>query len=73
VGVARGYCGWYRHAHHCHDDGDAFAGVRVPFGLDFILRQAPIEFGFEIAPGLWLNTPFSATLIDANIFVRFLL
>ncbi len=73
VGVNRGYCGWIHGDRFCHRGDDAFGGVRVPFGLDFVFKSAPLELGLEIAPGIWVSRPVYVGLMDANLFVRFLL
>ncbi len=73
VGESRGRCGWVRDHHWCHGDDDLFAGVRVPFGLDFVFRTAPIELGLELAPGAWIAPDVHVGLIDASLFVRVLL
>jgi len=73
VGEARGRCGWIHDHHWCHDHGDAFAAVRVPFGLDFVFRTAPVELGLELAPGMWVAPDVDIGLIDAALFVRLLL
>lgn len=70
ISTGRGYCGWWRGGRYCHD-GDPFIGLRVPFGLDFLLSPAPLELGFEIAPGLWIGDPGVATMLDVLAFVRF--
>jgi len=63
-----GYCGFYGDR-FCGDR--AFVGVRVPFGLDFRARRAPVNFGLELAPGIWVGN-YVTGLFDAFLFVRFL-
>jgi len=73
VGIPRGWCGTaFRPDWGCRT-GDIYGGARVPFGLDARLSQAPITFGLEVAPGLWFGDGFVAGLLDAFLFVRFLL
>jgi hypothetical protein len=69
VGFASGFCGYY---------GDRFCqdrfvvGARVPFGLDARLRRAPVNFGLELAPGIWVGN-YVEGLFDVFLFVRFLI
>ncbi len=73
LGIARGWCGSsYDPGNACGGRG-AFVGVRVPFGLEARLSRAPVTFGLEIAPGIWLGQNFSESLLDVFLFVRFLL
>ena len=73
LGIARGWCGSsYNPGNSCGGRG-AFVGVRVPFGLEARLSRAPVTFGLEIAPGIWLGQNFSESLLDVFLFVRFLL
>lgn len=72
IGTGDGYCVWRRGHHFCGDDG-GFFGVRVPFGIDFILRQAPLELGLEIAPGVWAGHGHIHGMLDGLLFLRFLL
>ncbi|AKU91492.1 hypothetical protein [Vulgatibacter incomptus] len=73
LGVARGWCSWYddhhrRYRSFCNDGG--FLGVRVPVGLDFVLRRAPISLGIEIAPGIVVSPHDADALVDAFFFAR---
>lgn len=73
LGVTSVWCG---HAIGPNDkcgDGRVYAGARVPFGIDFRLARAPVEFGLEVAPGIWLAPSFVSGLLDALVFVRFVL
>jgi len=73
LGIARGWCGsTVSPGGDCRSRG-IFAGVRVPFGLEARLARAPVTFGLEIAPGLWVGQHFSDGLLDVFLFVRFLL
>jgi hypothetical protein len=73
LGVSRAWCGTAFHPkRQCHD-GSWFVGARVPFGLDARLVRAPVSFGIELAPGLWLGRDFVSGLLDVFLFVRILL
>ena len=73
IGVTSVWCGrTFAPTDKC-DDGRVFAGVRVPVGIDFRLRETPLEFGVEVAPGLWFAPSFFSGLLDAFVFVRFVL
>jgi hypothetical protein len=74
IGVARGWCGTtYRPRDECGGgDGELFGGARVPLGLDARLARLPINFGLEVAPGVWLGRDFATGLLDVFLFVRFL-
>jgi hypothetical protein len=45
-------------------------GVRVPFGIDFIFENAPLDFFFEIVPVVDL-IPEPEPLLNASIGARF--
>jgi len=64
------WCGW-RHD-FCHDD-DGYLGVRAAFGIDFVFRRAPVNFGLELAPAVVMDTHDADGMLDANVYVRFLL
>lgn|SRR5215469_8643344 len=68
VTFASGFCGYYGDKFCEHR---VFAGVRVPFGIDARLRKAPVDFGLEIAPGIWFGNYVEA-LFDAFLFVHFI-
>lgn len=75
LGVSRGWCGTAfrpRPKGGCRE-GALFVGARVPFGLDARVTRAPVTFGLELAPGLWLGRDFVSGLLDAFLFVRVLL
>ena len=73
IGIARGWCGRVFSPRDECGDGPLFVGARVPFGLDMRLRRAPVAFGLEIAPGIWLGRSFVSGLLDVFLFVRFVL
>jgi hypothetical protein len=70
VGVGTGFCSYYG-THLCEDK--PFVGVRVPFGLDFKLARDPVNFGLELAPGIWFGNGFVEGLFDVFLFVRYVL
>lgn len=62
--------------YHGHKDGevDVGFGVRVPFGVDFVLNAAPVNFFGEIAPGFTVVTHHGVDfLFDIAVGVRFIL
>lgn len=61
--IASGYYNWA-------GAGDAYLGVRVPFGVDFDLETAPFQFYLEFAPGL-LVIPGLYAGVDAAIGARY--
>jgi len=63
-----GFCGPYGDR-FC--DHKVFVGARVPFGIDARLRKAPVDFGLELAPGIWVGNYVEA-LLDVFLFVHFL-
>jgi len=68
VAFPSGFCGPYGDR-FCGEQ--VFGGVRVPFGLDFRLRRAPVNFGLELAPGIWFGS-YVTGLFDGFLFVRYL-
>ncbi len=68
VGVGTGFCDYYADR-LCQDK--PFAGVRVPFGLDFRLARDPLNFGLELAPGILFGN-YVSPLLDVFLFVRYL-
>lgn len=73
LGTARGWCGWYGRGRDRFCHGDPYIGMRVPVGLDFRLRQAPLSFGLEIAPGIAVSSHYAGGLVDAAFFARVVL
>jgi hypothetical protein len=63
-----GFCGYYGDR-FCNDR--VFAGARVPFGVDARLRKAPVDFGLEVAPGIWVGN-YVLGLFDAFLFFHYL-
>ncbi|MBS2023050.1 MAG: hypothetical protein JST92_11605 [Deltaproteobacteria bacterium] len=71
VGVLSGWCSFYGKFDGCSND--PYVGVRVPFEVEMWPARAPLNFGIEIAPGLAAAPNRFGGLVDANLFVRFLL
>ncbi len=74
VGSGRGWCGWYdggRRYAAC--GGDPYLGARLPVGIDLRLRQAPLSFGFEIAPAIAMGPHGAGGFLDALLFARVVL
>jgi len=55
---------------YCDDDNDVGLGVRIPVGLDLLLRKAPLEFFLEIVPGLRIF-PSTDGDIDGGLGARY--
>jgi hypothetical protein len=68
VAYASGFCGYYGN-NFCQDR--VFVGGRVPFGIDARLRRAPVDFGLELAPGIWVGNYVEA-LFDVFLFVHYI-
>lgn len=56
--------------HHNSCDSDLGVGVRIPIGLDLLLRKAPLEFFLEIVPGLRV-IPSTDGDVDAGLGARY--
>lgn len=67
LAIASGFCEFYGDR-FCQNR--VFVGARVPFGVDARLRKAPVDFGLELAPGIWVGS-YVAALFDAFLFVRY--
>lgn len=59
--------GYYRWSDRYYD---AVVGARVPFGIDFDLDRAPLQFYIEIAPQITVAPPFRVGF-DGAIGVRY--
>lgn len=59
--------GWYDRR---YDRSDLVVGARVPFGLDFDLERAPVQFYVELAPEITILPPLRIGW-DAGIGVRY--
>ncbi|MCA1828722.1 MAG: hypothetical protein ABR567_13775 [Myxococcales bacterium] len=53
--------------------GAAYVGGRMPFGAELLLREAPVTFGAEIAPGLAAGNFGAGFLLDFLLIARVLL
>jgi hypothetical protein len=71
IGVMRGPCGSWYFYNACN--GDGYIGGRVPFGAEILLKEAPVTFGLEIAPGLGFGPNVWGFIIDGLITLRFFL
>lgn len=69
VGVESGYCGV--HYLSCNT-GDAYVGGRVPVGVELLLKEAPLAFGLEVAPGFGFGAHEWGFLLDLLLNVRIL-
>ena len=49
---------------------DLHMGIRVPFGLDYMFSEAPVDIFLEVAPGLDL-LPATTFWMDGGIGVRY--
>ncbi len=49
---------------------DFIIGVRVPFGLDYMFDNAPVDIFLEVAPGLDL-TPATKGFVEGGIGIRY--
>ena len=52
--------------------GGVYAGARAPFGVELLLKPAPLALGLEVAPALAL-APEPHFLLDFLFAIRFLL
>jgi hypothetical protein len=54
-------------------NGDVYAGVRVPFGLELLFNRSPFTLGAEIAPGFAVAPGRAGFLLDFLLAGRVLL
>ena len=71
IGAFQGPCGPGFIANRCN--GDLYLGGRVPFGVELLLKEAPVTFGLELAPGIAFAAGRAGLLLDFLLAVRFLL
>lgn len=71
IGSFTGPCGPGFFDNRCN--GDTYLGARVPLGAEILLREAPVTFGVEIAPGIAFAPGRAGLLLDFLLAVRFLL
>ena len=72
VGFLTGPCHPYGSAWSGCDD-KPYVGVRVPLLIEGWPTEAPLNFGVELAPAFGLGPDGAGGLLDAFLFVRFLL
>jgi hypothetical protein len=53
-------------------NGDLYLGARVPLGVELLLREAPVTFGLELAPGIAFAPGRAGLLLDFLLAVRWL-
>ena len=71
VGDLQGPCGPGFLDNRCN--GDFYFGGRAPLGAEILLKEAPVSFGVEIAPGVGFAPGRAGLLIDFLLAVRYLL
>ena len=71
LGVFQGPCGPGFFDNRCN--GDVYFGGRVPFGAELLLKEVPLTFGLEVAPGLGFAPGRAGLLLDFLLAARFLL
>jgi hypothetical protein len=54
-------------------NGDVYLGGRVPLGVELLLKEAPLTFGIEIAPGIAFAPSRAGLTLDFDLAVRLLL
>ena len=70
VGVLQGPCGI---GYLACGNGAAYVGGRVPVGVELLLKEAPLTFGVEVAPGIAVGSGIWGVLVDFLFAVRILL
>ena len=70
IGTFQGACGPFLSG-SCN--GDVYVGGRVPMGAEMLLKEAPITFGVEVAPGLGFAPGRWGLLLDVMLQARILL
>jgi hypothetical protein len=53
--------------------GEGYVGGRMPFGAELILKEAPVTFGAEIAPGIAAGNFGAGFILDFLLIARVLL
>ena len=71
VGTFAGPCSPWFFTNRCN--GEAYFGGRVPFGAELIVKEAPVTFGLEVAPGLAFSLGHGEFLVDFLLAIRWLL
>ena len=72
VGTLQGPCAGYGYWRDTCN-GDLFAGVRMPVGLELVFKRVPISLGLEVAPGIAFAPGRAGFMLDASLLVRVLL
>lgn len=72
IGAFEGWCGPGFARYQC-GNGDFYFGGRVPLGVEVLLREAPVSFGLEVAPGIGIAPGFPWLLLDVAFAFRVLL
>ena len=70
VGALQGPCGPGFFPDRCN--GDAYAGGRVPVGVELLLREVPLALSLEVAPGLGFGPGRAGFLLDLDLGIRWL-
>ncbi len=70
IGTFQGACGPFLSG-GC--SGDTYFGGRVPVGAEILLKETPVTFGVELAPGFGIAPYRSGLLLDFMLQVRLLL
>jgi hypothetical protein len=70
IGDLQGPCGPGFLTDRCN--GDFYFGGRVPLGAEIRLKEAPISFGVELAPGVGFAPNRAGLLFDFFLVVRYL-
>jgi len=73
VGGGGGYCGFYGRWGYHRCGGGAYVGARIPVGIDLRLREAPLSFALELAPGVALGADRAGALLDGILYARVVL
>ena len=71
IGAFQGPCGPGFFVDRCN--GDLYLGGRVPLGIELLLKEVPLTFGLEVAPGIAFAAGRGGLLLDFLFLVRLLL
>jgi hypothetical protein len=71
VGTMQGPCGPSAFPDRCN--GDVYFGGRVPVGVELLLKEVPLTFGLELAPGLGIAPGRAGLILDFLLALRLLL
>jgi hypothetical protein len=70
IGTFQGACGPFL-VGNCN--GDTYLGGRVPIGAEMLLKEVPVTFGVEVAPGIAFAPGRWGALLDFVLQIRLLL